>query len=83
MGGSPAEQAGLRGGDHDEIIDGQTIPVGGDVIIEVDDRPVRRLTDLVVYMERNNRPGDSADLLVIRNGQEISLTVTLGERPPP
>ena len=81
--GSPAEVAGLRGSDEDVIVDGQEIPIGGDVITEVDGRPVRRLTDLVVYMERNNRPGDSADLVIIRDGQDISLTVNLGERPPP
>ncbi len=81
--GSPAEQVGLRGADEDVIVDGQEIPLGGDVIIEVDGRPVRRLTDLVVYMERNSHPGDSADLVIIRDGQEISLTVNLGERPLP
>jgi S1-C subfamily serine protease len=81
--GSPAEQAGLRGADEDVVVDGQEIPLGGDVIIEVDGLPVRRLTDLVVYMERNSHPGDSADLVIIRDGQEISLTVNLGERPLP
>ena len=81
--GSPAEQAGIRGGDHDEIIDGQTIRIGGDVITEVDGRPVRTLTDAVVYMERNKHSGDPVELKIIRDGQEINLTVNLGERPPP
>lgn len=81
--GSPAEEAGLRGGDHDETIDGQTVTLGGDVIIEVDGLPVRTLTDAVVYMERNKRPGDFVLLTIIRGGQERSLTVILGERPPP
>jgi len=81
--GSPAEQAGIRGGDHDEIIDGQTIRIGGDVITEVDGRPVRTLTDAVVYMERNKHSGDPVELKIIRDGQEINLTVNLGERPLP
>lgn len=81
--GGPADLAGLRGSDHEETIDGQTIPLGGDVIIEVDGRPVRSITDLSVYMERNTNPGDPVDLVIIRNDQEMSLTVTLGERPPP
>jgi S1-C subfamily serine protease len=81
--GGPADLAGLRGSDHEETIDGQTIPLGGDVIIEVDGRPVRSITDLSVYMERNTNPGDTVDLVIIRNGQEMSLTVTLGERPLP
>jgi S1-C subfamily serine protease len=81
--GGPADLAGLRGSDHDETVDGQTVPLGGDVIVEVDGLPVRSVTDLSVYMERNTHPGDTADLGIIRDGQETSLTVTLGERPPP
>jgi S1-C subfamily serine protease len=81
--GGPADLAGLRGSDHDETVDGQTIPLGGDVIVEVDGLPVRSVTDLSVYMERNTQPGDTVDLGIIRDGQETSLTVTLGERPPP
>jgi S1-C subfamily serine protease len=81
--GGPADLAGLRGSDHDETVDGQTVPLGGDVIVEVDGLPVRSVTDLSVYMERNTHPGDSADLVIIRDGQEMNLTVTLGERPPP
>lgn len=81
--GGPADAAGLIGSDHEETIDGQTIPLGGDVIVEVDGRLVRSVTDLSVYMERNTHPGDSANLVVIRDGEEMSLIVTLGERPPP
>ena len=81
--GSPAERAGIRGGDEDAVIDGQEIPIGGDVIIEIDGLPVRTLTDAVVYMERNKSSGDSVDVKLIRDGQEIGLTVVLGERPLP
>ena len=81
--GSPAELAGIRSGDETRVVDGQEIPFGGDVITEVNGNPVITMSDLVVYMERNTNPGDSADLGIIRDGQELSLTVTLGERPLP
>jgi S1-C subfamily serine protease len=81
--GSPADLAGLQGGDESVIIDGQEILVGGDVIVGVDDQPVRKLTDLVVYIERNKRLGDLVSLTIIRNGQESSITLELGERPLP
>jgi len=81
--GSPADLAGLRGGDKIGVVNGQKITLGGDVITEVNGLPVRTMADLVVYMERNTSPGDSADLGIIRDGQELSLTVTLGERPLP
>jgi S1-C subfamily serine protease len=81
--GGPADQAGLRGGYTTIIVDGRIVTVGGDVIIGVDGLVVRRLTDIVVYIERNKQPGDTVDILVDRNGQELSLPLTIGQRPLP
>jgi S1-C subfamily serine protease len=81
--GSPADLAGLRGVDRTVIVDGQEVPVGGDVITDADGIPVITMADLVVYMERNTSPGDSVVLGIIRDGQDLNLTVILGERPPP
>jgi len=81
--GSPADQAGLRGGTEPVIIGGQEILVGGDVIVGIDGQPVRKLNDLVVYTERNKRPEDHITLTIIRNGQQLDKDLILGERPPP
>lgn len=81
--GSPADQAGLRGGDEVTIIDGLEFNLGGDVITEVDSVPVITMADLAVYLERNTKPGDSIELGVIRDGQQLMLAVKLGERPRP
>ena len=81
--GSPADLAGLRSGEENELVDGQEIMLGGDVITDVNDLPVITMNDLVVYMERNTRPGESVDLGIIRDGQELILPVILGERPLP
>jgi S1-C subfamily serine protease len=81
--GGPADQAGLRGGDSTMVIDGRIVTVGGDVIIGVDGLVVRRLTDIVVYIERNKVPGDTVELLIDRNGQQLNLTLTIGQRPLP
>ena len=80
---SPADLAGLQGGTQTVTIGGQEILVGGDVIVGIDDQPVRKLNDLVVYTERIKRPGDSMNLTIIRNGNQISIPLQLGERPPP
>jgi len=80
---SPADKAGLRGGDEEVVVEGQLVTVGGDVITEVDGMQVRTMTDLVVYLERNTSPGDSVELGIIRDGQRHTLNVTLGERPLP
>jgi S1-C subfamily serine protease len=81
--GSPADGR-LRGGAETVLIDGRLIRIGGDVIIGVDGLPVRKLSDLSLYTERNKRPGDNITLTIIRNGQSPSeVDLTLGERPPP
>jgi len=80
---SPADLAGLQGGNESVTIDGQEILVGGDVIVGIDDQPVRKLNDLVVYMERNKRPGDWINLTIIRNRNQTSIPLELGERPLP
>jgi S1-C subfamily serine protease len=80
---SPAGLAGLRGGNEDFVVDGLEVTLGGDVITDVDGIPLITMDDLVVYMERNTSPGDSVVLGIIRDGKELGLTVTLGERPPP
>jgi S1-C subfamily serine protease len=81
--GSPADFAGLIGGDDVTIIDGFETILGGDVITEVNNYPVITMNDLVVYLERNTQPGDIVVLGIIRDGKESSLDVTLGERPAP
>jgi len=80
---SPAEDAGLKGGNQTVVIDGGEIKIGGDVIVGIDGLNVRTLNDLVVYTERNKRPGDIVSLAIIRDGQEGTKSLTLGERPPP
>ena len=81
--GSPADKAGVRGGSQVTIIDGLEFNLGGDVITEVDGVPVITMADLAVYLERNTKPGDSIELRVIRDGQQLMLMVKLGERPLP
>ncbi|RLC99444.1 MAG: hypothetical protein DRI65_17235, partial [Chloroflexota bacterium] len=78
---SPAEKAGLIGSDRLAEIDGQEIRLGGDVIVEVDDEPIRDFEDLTAYLARNTSSGQDIELKVLREGKEISLNLTLGVRP--
>jgi len=78
MKGGPADRAGLRGGTKQEVIEGQPVLLGGDVIIGVDGVDARKLYDLLLYIERNKRPGDTVTLKVIRGGQVLSISLTLG-----
>lgn len=77
---TPADKAGLRGGDQLLGIDGQQVQVGGDVIIAVDTKPVTRFEDLKALLQQA-QPGQEVTLTLLRDGQETAVEVTLGELP--
>jgi len=79
----PAAQAGLRGGDRNVNIGGSLVSIGGDVIIGVDGTTAKTFYDLIFYIERYKRPGDTILLTVLRNNVRMDLNLTLGVRPPP
>lgn len=81
--GSPAVEGGLRAGNERSIIEGNSINLGGDVIIAVDGRDVYQLDDIISYIDENKRPADDVVFTIIRDGRERDITVMLGVRPPP
>lgn len=79
---SPADRAGLRGGTGATVkYKGVDIEVGGDIIVRIDDQPVRKFDDLLVYLMRNTEAGQTVTLTILRDGKEMQVTVTLGKRP--
>lgn len=79
--GSPAEKAGIRSGDRDVTIDGVPVKLGGDVIIGADNMTVRKIDDILVYLQREKSVGDEINLTILRDGQEIQVKAVLGARP--
>ena len=79
--GSPAEAAGLRGGDQQIMVSGIPMRAGGDIVIAIDDVEVKRFDDVVNYLASHTSVGDSITLTVIRAGSELDLSLTLEERP--
>jgi 2-alkenal reductase len=77
--GGPADQAGLRGGTQPTNLDG--LQAGGDVITAIDGQPVNTFDQLLSYLTTNKSPGDTTVLTVLRDGQSMDITVTLGTRP--
>ena len=78
--GSPAEKFGLQASDKAFDSNGQQVMIGGDVITAVDGKAVESMEDLSAAVKAQ-KPGDKVELTVLRNGKEITVTVTLGERP--
>ena len=79
--GGPAEKAGLVGSTKPATIDGQEIKVGGDVITAIDGQPVKRFEDLVTFLARNGKVGQTVKLTILRDGSEKTLPLTLAARP--
>ena len=79
--GSPAQKAGIRGGSSLTNINGREIAMGGDVIVKVDDKTVRKIDDILTYLEREKNVGDTVQFTVLRNGGTESINLTLGPRP--
>ena len=79
---SPADEAGLQGGSDEEIVRGQRVTLGGDIIVAIDDMFVHDLDELLAYLVQNTSPGDTVTLTIVRDNQTLEIPVTIGERPP-
>ena len=79
--GSPAERSGIRGGGALTDINGRQIELGGDVIVEVDNVTVRKIEDLLSYLQSERSIGETVILNVIRDGKNQEIGMTLATRP--
>lgn len=79
--GGPAAQAGIQGSTRQEEINGQAVPVGGDIITKVDEHEIRVFEDLLGYLFTKTKPGDSVTLTVFRDGETLEIKATLSPRP--
>lgn len=82
-GGSPGDKAGLRGGSKDVDVLGRTVSTGGDVIVQIDGKPVRAADDVVRFVSYSVKPGDVAVFTIVRDGKERRVAVKLGARAVP
>lgn len=78
--GGPADEAGVQEATKPTDIPG--LFSGGDLIIAIDNREILEFSELLSYMMLNKQPGDEIILTVLRDGEELDLTIILGERPP-
>src|SRR5262249_38992333 len=78
--GSPAEKAGLQGGDIEITIAGQDFLMGGDIITSVNGIAVTSLEKTLEAM-RGIKVGVSVNLTVFRDGKELAIKYDIPERP--
>ncbi len=74
---TPAEEAGLIESGFNNL---GPLP-GGDLIVAINGEPVKSSDDLISYLVFETEAGQTIDLTVIREGEAITVPLTLGERP--
>lgn len=81
--GSDVEREGQAGTEITNVVDGSAAQVAGlqtgDVVIGFDNVPIRGWLDLVAQV-RAHQPGETVEVLILRDGQEIVLDATLDVR---
>ncbi len=78
--GTGADRAGLRGGDTEVVVAGETFVLGGDIVVSVDGKQlssIEQLRDAIAGHE----PGDKVKLVIYRGANKSGVTVTLGRQP--
>jgi S1-C subfamily serine protease len=78
--GSGADRAGLRKGDTDVVVLGETYILGGDIIVAADGKKISSIEQLRDAIAAHV-PGDKIRLQIYRDAKKTSVQVTLGRRP--
>jgi S1-C subfamily serine protease len=78
---SPASKAGLIGSDKIMEVEGVNYTIGGDIIVSVDGIEVRKIDDILIYLQRVKSVGDEMVLEILRDNRTTDITVILQERP--
>jgi S1-C subfamily serine protease len=79
--GSPAEIAGLKGVSEIKIIGDKEYPADGDIIVSVDGKEVRKISDILIHLQEEKSVGDEMILGILRDGEVMHVILALVERP--
>ncbi|HEX2622378.1 MAG TPA: PDZ domain-containing protein, partial [Phototrophicaceae bacterium] len=74
--GEPAEQGGLQSAQ----VSSSGKLISADIITAINGQPLDGMNDLISYLARETKPGNTVTLTVLRNNQIINLSVTLASR---
>jgi len=77
---SGADDAGLRAGDTEVVVAGETFVLGGDIIVAIDGTSISSVEELRDAIAAHE-PGQKVRLTVFRGAKKKSVHVTLGRQP--
>jgi S1-C subfamily serine protease len=78
--GSGADKGGLKGGARQVVVAGDTFVLGGDIIVSFDGQQISSIEGLRDAVASHS-PGDKVKLVIYRDANKTSVTVTLGRQP--
>jgi S1-C subfamily serine protease len=78
---SPAADAGLRGGQEQVRLGRTRILIGGDILAAIDGEPIATGRDLLRFLDTRTEVGQTIQVMVWRDGQQVTIPVTLEEQP--
>jgi S1-C subfamily serine protease len=77
----PLAAADVRGAQEEKIVGNQRVYVGGDILTAIDGQPITSIDSLTTLLEDDYRVGDNVTLGLLRDGDTLDVSVTLGEEP--
>ena len=77
---SGAAKAGLKAGDMEVVVAGETYNLGGDIIVSVNGKKISEVEEIRDVIA-GRKPGEKLKLGIIRDDKQSSVTVTLGRQP--
>jgi len=78
---SGAAKAGLRGGETQVVVAGETYVLGGDIIVSLNGKQISSIEQLRDAIA-GHKPGDKVSLVIYRDAKKTGVTVALGRQPP-
>ena len=72
----PADKAGIKSA----LYTSNKKIASADIIVSIDNTPVKRIDDIIAYVSENKSVGDKVSLQVYRDGKVIDVDVELGKR---
>jgi S1-C subfamily serine protease len=78
--GTGAAKAGLRAGGTEVVVEGESWPAGGDVIVKADGRTMNTIDNLRDVIA-DKKPESSLKLELYRGSKKVTVNVKLGRQP--
>jgi serine protease Do len=78
--GSPADQAGMRGGHREVIVESVRLLLGGDILTAVNGQEIEDMKNLVGMLDKF-KVGETILVKIYRDGNPMEVAAVLTERP--